>query len=216
MADGTFHTCGGTIIGKRWILTAGHCLSTGLSSIRFGTIVRNEGGFESERDIKIAKQISNPDYLNDYMWGEWIIENDIALLELAEDLPYGPTVQPATLPEQDASVPINQSAVLIGWGYLSGFSVEKPEILQKVNLTVYGNDYCDKVLTVPYNDTQNLCAGVDANDKGQCTGDSGGPLLVNGVPTGIVSWSVKPCISAPGAFTKVSYYRNWIRNVTGI
>lgn len=48
-------------------------------------------------------------------------------------------------------------------------------------------------------------------------GDSGGPLTVDGVQVGIVSWSKKPCGSAPypGVFTQVSFYRDWIRKYTG-
>uniref|UniRef100_A0A1B0DG28 Uncharacterized protein n=1 Tax=Phlebotomus papatasi TaxID=29031 RepID=A0A1B0DG28_PHLPP len=44
-------------------------------------------------------------------------------------------------------------------------------------------------------------------------GDSGGPLLLNGIQVGIVSWSVKPCTIAPypGVFTEVAYYIDWIR-----
>ena len=47
---------------------------------------------------------------------------------------------------------------------------------------------------------------------------AGGPLLVNGVQVGIVSWSVKPCgvPPYPGVFTKVSRYIEWIERHTGI
>lgn len=64
----------------------------------------------------------------------------------------------------------------------------------------------------------NLCAGVQGGGKGQCTGDSGGPLAVKGVQVGIVSWSVKPCASAPypGVYTKVSHFVTWIESKTGL
>lgn len=46
----------------------------------------------------------------------------------------------------------------------------------------------------------------------------GGPLLVDGVQVGIVSWSIKPCGLAPypGVFTEVSHYIEWIEENTGI
>lgn len=46
----------------------------------------------------------------------------------------------------------------------------------------------------------------------------GGPLLVNGVQVGIVSWSMKPCTIAPypGVFTAVSSYIDWIQEQTGL
>lgn len=48
--------------------------------------------------------------------------------------------------------------------------------------------------------------------KGQCSGDSGGPLIINGTQVGIVSWSRKPCTKPPypGVFTEVSAYVGWI------
>lgn len=83
----------------------------------------------------------------------------------------------------------------------------------------------------------NICGGIPEGGKGQCSGDSGGPLLVDGVQVGIVSWSVrnsekfleaqsveivdsqeKPCTIAPypGVYTGVSHYLDWIQKHSGI
>lgn len=62
-----------------------------------------------------------------------------------------------------------------------------------------------------------LCAGVASGGKGQCSGDSGGPLILeDGTQVGLVSWSMKPCTIAPypGVYTKVSHFIDWIRNKT--
>lgn len=58
----------------------------------------------------------------------------------------------------------------------------------------------------------NICAGVPEGGKGQCSGDSGGPLILNDTQIGIVSWSRKPCTTPPypGVFTEVSAYVGWI------
>lgn len=46
----------------------------------------------------------------------------------------------------------------------------------------------------------------------------GGPLLVNGVVIGIVSWSMKPCAVPPypGVFTAVSAHIDWIQKTSGV
>ncbi|XP_060523167.1 chymotrypsin-1-like [Cylas formicarius] len=193
-----------------------HCIDDGISSVRFGTIVLNDGGYDAQYDVKVARKHLHPNFTDGYKAnGEWLFANDIALLELEKDLEYGPNVQPLRLPQQDVPTPINKTATLTGWGYLDAF-YDEPLTLQKVNLTVYPYNYCDRYLSPPFDPAQNLCAGVSANDQGQCSGDSGGPLVVDAVQVGIVSWSVKPCISAPGVFTRVSPFRNWIRAVSGI
>ncbi|XP_068083626.1 trypsin-6 isoform X2 [Anabrus simplex] len=47
-------------------------------------------------------------------------------------------------------------------------------------------------------------------------GDSGGPLIADGKQVGVVSWSVMPCASKgyPVVFTEVSFYIDWIKEVT--
>lgn len=83
--------------------------------------------------------------------------------------------------------------------------------MQKVELQTFSNAECSsRHQTAIHNTT--LCAGVPDGWKGQCSGDSGGPLLVNGEQVGIVSWSRKPCTVPPypGVFTKVSSYVDWI------
>ncbi|XP_060522627.1 trypsin-7-like [Cylas formicarius] len=218
--NSTVFDCCGTIIGKRWILTAGHCVDDELT-VRYGTIHFGQESFDPEYDIKVKNVYPHPEFENydEVTWTSiiWHFSNDIALFELEKDLPYGPNVQPVALPEQDAPVPVNATGTLIGWGYVDS-RFDLPDTLQKVDQTIFDNTYCESRFKKddPFNGTQMLCGG-DLEDKtGQCNGDSGGPLIVDDVQIGIVSWSDKPCITGPGAFTRISIYRDWIRNVTGI
>lgn len=74
--------------------------------------------------------------------------------------------------------------------------------LQKVDLIVVSAYDCNQIHRSKVHYT-NICGGIPEGGKGQCSGDSGGPLLVDGVQVGIVSWSVKPCTVAPypGVYT---------------
>lgn len=83
--------------------------------------------------------------------------------------------------------------------------------LKKAYLQIITLDECRKSLkSIIHN--SNLCAG--GIYTGQCSGDSGGPLLYKNMQIGLVSWSLKPCASKPGIFTNVSYYIKWINEMT--
>ena len=63
-----------------------------------------------------------------------------------------------------------------------------------------------------------LCAGGE-DGKDSYKGDSGGPLMARRTRldpwqlVGVVSGGTKRCgIGAPGIFTRVTQYRQWIRN----
>ena len=49
-------------------------------------------------------------------------------------------------------------------------------------------------------------------------GDSGGPLTYNGVQVGLTSFGSSLGCEAgqPDAFTRISYFRDWIREKTGV
>lgn len=63
-------------------------------------------------------------------------------------------------------------------------------ILQKANLQVFSVFDCSQLHRSLIHYT-NICGGIPEGGKGQCSGDSGGPMLVDGVQVGIVSWSVR-------------------------
>ena len=88
--------------------------------------------------------------------------------------------------------------------------------LQEVDLKIYSDAECTQRHNGNTSGAYHICGGVDEGGKGQCSGDSGGPLLSKDgtVQLGIVSWSVKPCTIAPypGVYCKVSHYVDWINS----
>lgn len=63
-----------------------------------------------------------------------------------------------------------------------------------------------------------ICAGLlGTGGKDACQRDSGGPMKVNGKLHGIISWGFE-CghPQYPGVYTRVTTFREWIKNNTGL
>lgn len=132
-------------------------------------------------------------------------------------------VYPVVL-NSDPAVPVlNESLTVVGWGATEIDLVNGPvypNIFQKGTVYVLSNLVCAN--TVIKNQTlykgeiynEMLCAqapGVDA-----CTGDSGGPLFIEGsskgldLQVGLVSWG-RGCAVYPGVYSRISAGYDWIR-----
>lgn len=202
------HNCGATIVNSCYVLTAAHCVKTVPVqdlSVLAGTITLSSGG----NKIAVEKTIVHEEYNPGDMY-----RNDIAVVKLVRSLTFDENIKPISLPEHMKPIVEDLPATLIGWGY-NYTGGETMDILQEVQLNVYSDEECRSLHAHKIHDS-NVCAGVPNGGKGQCTNDSGGPLIVNGTQVGIVSWSLKPCAEGPkpGVFTEVSYYADWITKMT--
>ncbi|XP_017851982.1 trypsin-1 [Drosophila busckii] len=206
------HSCGASLLNSGWAMTAAHCVrgaTPAQLNLQYGS---NKLRRNATQLAAIAAIYVHPDYQpqDKHM-------NDIALLQLQLPLNFNELVQPVRLPQPQQPTLGNTSVVLVGWGLnATGGVVQKH--LQKVELQVFSDEDCSNRHQTQLFDTQ-LCAGVPEGGKGQCSGDSGGPLLLAGTDTqvGIVSWSIKPCTRPPypGVFTEVSAYVDWIVKLVG-
>ncbi|XP_020817370.1 chymotrypsin-2-like [Drosophila serrata] len=205
------HSCGGSIISKQFVMTAAHCTAGRTAaqlSVQYGVTTINSAGPNVVRVKKIIQHEGyNPN--NNYA-------NDISLLMLEEPLKFdGVTVAAVKLPELAFATPQTDAGgegVLIGWG-LNATGGYIQNNLQEVGLKVYSDAECTLRHEGRTDPRYHICGGVDEGGKGQCSGDSGGPLIYQGQQVGIVSWSIKPCTVAPfpGVYCKVSQYVDWIK-----
>ncbi|MGW3289510.1 serine protease [Streptomyces sp. NPDC001002] len=199
--------CGGVAVGPTTVLTAAHCLGDDvlgappnrahdLKVITGRTdLLSNQG-----REIAVRDTWVNPDYDSGSNAG------DFAVLTLAESLPRSSVV--ATAADGDSAYAPGTSAVVYGWGDLTGGG-DYARSLRAARVHVLPDAQCERAYPGSsdgaYAADTMLCAGETAGGRDACQGDSGGPLVAQGKLIGLVSWG-SGCgrAGSPGVYTRVS------------
>merc|ERR1712198_493396 len=118
------HVCGGTILNKNWILTAGHCFDKALDpkiwKVRAGEWrLHDDDG--TEQQVNVKKIIRHNDYNSPGRF-----QNDIALVQTSAPLNFDtPYVGPACVPATDKDYRGTKGCVLFRLG-LHG-EIPKPQ-----------------------------------------------------------------------------------------
>ncbi|KAJ9578622.1 hypothetical protein L9F63_005112 [Diploptera punctata] len=217
------HFCGGTIINKRWVMTAAHCMCSGPVELPVEHIRVNVGKHNLNKretpiaqEIRVRRLILHPDYQCDrYM-------HDLALLELDDNVDWSKSVWPACLPQAEDPSFVGKEATAAGWGWIQpDVTGKRADILQKVTLLVVDNDTCRNWYKSEGKKTKiadsQICAGYEQGGRDTCWADSGGPLMVGDenriTVVGVVSTGIgcaRPKL--PGLYTRLTNYSSWIRN----
>lgn len=203
--------CGGSLINSKYILTAAHCID-GFSRQKITVrLLEHDRGTDSESTVierNVSKIIRHSGY-NDRTFN-----NDIALLKLDHEIPFGDEMRPVCLPPRGKSF-TNHEGLVTGWGVKSQGGVTSP-VLQEVKVPIMSNSECKKTKYGSKRITDNMmCAGYPDGKKDACQGDSGGPLhVINGTVhdiVGVVSWG-EGCARPgyPGVYSRVNRYITWI------
>ncbi|XP_061395293.1 trypsin-1-like [Musca vetustissima] len=201
---GRYHSCGGSIINRRTVITAAHCLAS-----TSATVLKVHVG-EKTRNVVDGLIF---DVLNTHYHQQWTAETqdyDVGLVRIEGWFTYSPSVQPIKLASSKTKIKDGHYATVLGWGYTSDWG-PPAEQLRMAQVPIVKQSTCNRQMGGLITKRM-ICAGFKNGGVDACQMDSGGPLVYQSNLIGIVSWGVG-CAQRkkPGVYARVTELLPWIK-----
>jgi V8-like Glu-specific endopeptidase len=194
-SGGTGWWCTGTVIAKRLILTAAHCVEDADASTKMQVMFGYDESQAKAGDyVKVTEWHHDPKYMQD---NNIAAGHDAAVLILASDAP-APVQKINTAPITQQMV--GSAVHVVGFGNNDGQSGTGAGLKREIHTTLTSIEQ----------------GVINVGHAGQttCQGDSGGPsfMKINGeeVVVGITSFGEQGCVSY-GSSTRVDLSADWIK-----
>nr|XP_017001597.2 CLIP domain-containing serine protease B9 [Drosophila takahashii] len=209
-------TCTGTLIHTQFVVTSANCVFNQSDSSSSRQLPSNStvrlGDFKSPKLEDFSNEYTPINYnirsaYIHYSYEEKTYNNDIALLELAEDVLYKAHIRPICIWLDDIAVKKHKSFYATRWGLdgnINSGSRTNP-------ITIFKPKKCEKTLNLSPQNFQ-ICAGYKTNNT-NCA-ELGSPLIHNikrnnhtfSTLFGIQSYGdLETCL-----YTNISSYTNWM------
>ncbi|XP_016978819.1 serine protease gd-like [Drosophila rhopaloa] len=171
------YTCVTSVISKRTVITAAHCIHGKSASqlwVYLGRHDRNENPESGALLVSVSRVLTPSTYE-----GNPVPDKDVGLLVLNQPIVYTKYIQPLCLWSRDMTVSPNEgeSGAVAGWGY--DRTGEKTRFPKTVSVRLVPLAQCLKEMkrAEDFLTSRTICAG-NSEAHGPCFGDSGSALVV--------------------------------------